>query len=199
MRRVSGASLYNIVVIMLNLFGNHSLIEGDYNLKDIRVVEEIGQGNSHVYKVMLHDNIYALKQMEVKTDYEYQNFHNEISCMRDLSQASAYMIKYIGYFVTLHQVNQYSRRKYAHIIMECAEMNLQHLIAYRYSEGLRFTKDEILQVTGFLLQAFVDLEKNRIAHCDIKPENILVVNANALTMRLCDVGSCKVVSSEEIE
>ena len=61
---------------MLNLFGNHKLIEGDYNLKDIRVMEEIGQGNSHVYKVMLKDSIYALKQIEVKTDYEYQNFHN---------------------------------------------------------------------------------------------------------------------------
>ena len=87
---------------MLNLFGNHNLIEGDYNLKDIRVMEEIGRGNSHVYKVTLKNNIYALKQIEVKTDYEYQNFHNEISYMRDLSQASPFMIKYIGYFVTNH-------------------------------------------------------------------------------------------------
>ena len=30
-------------------------------------------------------------------------------------------------------------------------MNLQHLIAYRYSEGQRFTKEEILKITGFLL------------------------------------------------
>ena len=45
----------------------------------------------------------------------------------------------------------------------------------------------------------MDLEKNKIAHCDIKPENILVLNANTLQMKICDVGSCKVISSENIE
>lgn len=119
--------------------------------------------------------------------------------MRDLSQVSPFMINYVGYFVTLHEINQYSKRKYAHIIMECAEMNLQHLIAYRLAEGQRFSREEILKITSFLLEAFVDLEKNKIAHCDIKPENILILNHESLRMKLCDVGSCKVVSSEEIE
>ena len=37
--------------------------------------------------------------------------------MRELSQASPFLIKYVGYFVTHEQVNQYSKRKYAHIVM----------------------------------------------------------------------------------
>ena len=60
--------------------------------------------------------------------------------MQKLSEVSNYMIKYFGYFVTLQEPNQYSKRKYAHIIMECAEMNLQDLIAYRSSNSCFFSK-----------------------------------------------------------
>jgi serine/threonine protein kinase len=31
-------------------------------------------------------------------------------------------------------------------------------------------------IIDFLVSAFAQLEKNKIAHCDIKPENILVLN-----------------------
>lgn len=124
----------------MNLFAHHALVEGDYNLNDIHVMEEIGRGNSHVYRVAIQHSIYALKQIEIKTDYEYQSFLKEISYMKDLSLTSPFMIKYIGYFVTLHEINQYSRRKYAHIIMECAEMNLQNLIAHRVAESRQFSR-----------------------------------------------------------
>jgi serine/threonine protein kinase len=35
-----------------------------------------------------------------------------------------------------------------------------------------------------------------IAHCDIKPENILVVNTECLKIKICDVGSCKIIDKE---
>ena len=41
--------------IMLNFFAHHSLIEGGYNLKDIKVLDEIGRGNSHVYTAFIKD------------------------------------------------------------------------------------------------------------------------------------------------
>ena len=70
---------------MLNFFKHHSLVEGDYNLQQIEVVEEIGRGNSHVYNAIIKGHNYALKQIEVKSDYEYQSFLKEISFMKDLS------------------------------------------------------------------------------------------------------------------
>ena len=45
-----------------------------------------------------------------------------------------------------------------------------------------------------MINAFDRLEKNNIAHCDIKPENILVLNSKSLQMKLCDVGSCRVIN-----
>lgn len=59
---------------MLNFFAQHSLVEGDYNLKDIKVMDEIGRGNSHVYTAWINNCCYAMKQIEIKTDYEYQYF-----------------------------------------------------------------------------------------------------------------------------
>ena len=38
------------------------------------------------------------------------------------------MVQYIGYFVTVMEINQYVKQKYAYIIMECAETNLQNFI-----------------------------------------------------------------------
>lgn len=54
---------------MLNFFAHHTLIEGDYKLNDIKVMDEIGRGNSHVYTAFIHDDLYALKQIEIKNDY----------------------------------------------------------------------------------------------------------------------------------
>ena len=39
----------------------------------------------------------------------------------------------------------------------------------------------------------------QIAHCDIKPENILIIDWNSLKLKLCDVGSCKIVSKESLD
>ena len=49
--------------------------------------------------------------------------------MKQLSEGSEYMVKYYGYFITKMEIDQYLKHKYAFIIMECAEMNLEHLVA----------------------------------------------------------------------
>ena len=50
-----------------------------------------------------------------------------------------------------------------------------------------------------MLGAFTKLEEMRIAHCDIKPENVLLLDHSTMEMKLCDVGSCKVISKENAE
>ena len=59
---------------MFDFFANHKVMEGDYRLEDIKVDEEIGRGNAHVYIATIKGKTSALKQIEIKNDYEYQNF-----------------------------------------------------------------------------------------------------------------------------
>lgn len=42
----------------------------------------------------------ALKQMEIKTDAEYDSFLKEITFMQKVSQWSQWIVKYEGYLVT---------------------------------------------------------------------------------------------------
>ena len=48
---------------MFNFFANHTVMEGDYRLEDIKVEEEIGRGNAHVYYVSIKNKTSALKQI----------------------------------------------------------------------------------------------------------------------------------------
>jgi serine/threonine protein kinase len=40
------------------------------------------------------------------------------------------------------------------------------------------------------------LQINKIAHCDIKPENILITNIETLEIKICDIGSGKQIKNE---
>jgi dual specificity protein kinase YAK1 len=114
--------------------------------------------------------------------------------MKELSHDSECMVKYYGYFITKMEIDQYLKHKYAFIIMECAEMNLEHLLAQHRENQKRFTIENIENFIETVLKALCELEAKHIAHCDIKPENILIMDSKTYKVKLCDVGSCKMVT-----
>lgn len=114
--------------------------------------------------------------------------------MKELSELSQWFVKYYGYLLTKMERNQYDKKKYAFIIMECAEINLEQFLSQRKNYKDRLKTSEIVIILEQILSALASLEEMQIAHCDIKPENILIMNSNKLTVKLCDVGSCKIVS-----
>lgn len=79
--------------------------------------------------------------------------------------------------------------------MECAKMNLYDFINHQREEKKIIPQKQIDDILEFLLKSFSELEKVNIAHCDIKPENILVMNTDKLELKLCDAGSCKIFST----
>ena len=55
---------------------------------------------------------------------------------------------------------------------------------------------------GTLIKGFSELQKLDVAHCDIKPENVLVLKSEDIEdiqVRICDVGSCKIVDSDSYQ
>jgi serine/threonine protein kinase len=57
----------------------------------------------------------------------------------------------------------------------------------------------VVSVVEQILASLASLEEINRAHCDVKPENILIMNSKTLAVKLCDVGSSKVVSKESLE
>ena len=79
-------------------------------------------------------------------------------------------------------------------------MNLAQLVEVKFrGDGHRFAGREIERVVLQLLRGFAELEKENVAHCDIKPENILVIDQQALELKICDVGSSKIADSSSFE
>lgn len=118
--------------------------------------------------------------------------------MKELSQQSEWFVRYHGYLVSKMERNQYDKKKYAFIVMECAEINLEQFLVQRKDYRYRLKTNQFLQIMEQILNALASLEELHIAHCDIKPENILIVDEASLKIKLCDVGSCKVVSKESL-
>lgn len=101
--------------------------------------------------------------------------------------------------VTKVERNQYDKQKYAYIIMECAELNLEQFLTQRWNFKQRLKVNDIILVVEQILNSLTSLEEINRAHCDVKPENILIMNSKTLGIKLCDVGSSKVVSKESLE
>lgn len=131
---------------MFDFFANHTVLEGDYRLEEIKVEEELGRGNAHVYTACVREQMFALKQIEIKNDYEYQSFLKEITYMKELSQQSEWFVKYHGYLVTKMERNQYDKKKYAFIVMECAEINLEQLLSDHRNRRSRLNTSEMILV-----------------------------------------------------
>jgi serine/threonine protein kinase len=60
--------------------------------------------------------------------------------------------------------------------MECAEINLEQFLSQRKDFRYRLKTNEFILILEQILNALASLEEIHIAHCDIKPENILIMN-----------------------
>lgn len=110
-----------------------------------------------MYTARVRGETLALKQIEIKTDYEYQNFLKEITFMKELSEQSQWFVRYHGYLVTRMERNQYDKKKYAFILMECAEINLEQFLTHRRQARERLKTGEFLQLAQQILSALASL------------------------------------------
>lgn len=75
-----------------------------------------------------------------------------------------------------------------YILMESAEKDLENELIER-SENMNYYKEkEIIDILGQLLSTCARLERHKIAHQDIKPQNILIIKGK---YKLCDFGESK--------
>ena len=118
--------------------------------------------------------------------------------MQEISEQSPWIVQYHGYLVTKMERNQYDRKKYAYIVMECAEENLEQFLNMRRDYRYRLPVQDLVSLVEQILAALASLEEINRAHCDVKPENILIMNSKTLAIKLCDVGSSKVLSQESL-
>ncbi|SPN79867.1 Serine/Threonine protein kinase [Cedratvirus Zaza IHUMI] len=76
----------------------------------------------------------------------------------------------------------FSEGERQYLVMELADMNLRTLV-----DENKPTEEESVTLLCQVLDALAYLQENRFHHCDIKPENILILQGSA---KLADLGLC---------
>lgn len=150
------------------------------------IVDEISKGCfSTVVKIMdtFTERYYAAKIIS-KTDMKNQNslrsIYNEIENHRSLSNAN------IAKFYESFEITNSQKEQFIVIVIEYCSKGC--LLDYINKDGFKDV-NEMKKILYGIVNAVNYLHVNQIAHCDIKPENILL--DKDLTPKLCDFGFSK--------
>lgn len=84
-------------------------------------------------------------------------------------------------------IDYFIQKEHLCIVFELLDCDLFQLITEKKNEGLSLTlvKNLIIPV----LSSLILLKKCKIIHCDLKPENIMLIERNKMKIRLIDFGS----------
>ncbi|XP_022663059.1 glycogen synthase kinase-3 beta-like isoform X2 [Varroa jacobsoni] len=153
-------------------------------------IADVGKGTFGTVRKMItfEGSTFALKCLE--HDPRYKN--REISIMKELDHCNCCRLFY--YFS--EQIDEGTADLRINLVMEFMSDNLAALL-YKY----RRTGDEIhpfmIQLYLYqLLRGTAYMHSKKIAHRDIKPQNILIETSTSL-LKLCDFGSAKMLNEGE--
>ena len=159
-----------------------------FNIDNYKIEKQIGEGSfGHIYQVMnkksyikyamkkiIANNLTSLETFQLEFEIAHQNTHQNILniigiCIRCLDQTT---------FVL-------------YVLMELALYDWDFEIEQRKKQNKYYTEKELISIFKQISSALIYLQKvKRIAHRDVKPENILVFNDGIY--KLGDFGEAKI-------
>ena len=182
-----------------NDFRKYYIIEGDY----------IGQGAfGTVYKARKKDTkeIRAIKVIDIKKYVKDSENNGKVLSEKEIKDFIDTIIKEINVMQILEGQNHenkntvkfyeyyYKQNIEIAIVMELCDENLSKMIGKKENKKLTF--DEIRNILHQLNNTFKIMVNKKIAHRDLKPQNILVKyqnenDKNNYIIKLCDYGVSK--------
>ena len=93
----------------------------------------------------------------------------------------------------IHSLEKFSKKKIYYIIEELAENGELFDYIYEIKEG--FSEKISMKIFLNILKKLKILHENRIAHCDIKPENVIV--GKDFNIKLIDFGFSEILGKED--
>ena len=146
-----------------------------YNTKGVEI---------YIAKENRTNTMVCVKRFLVKNVKSFKNFDNELNLLSSVNHPN--VIKILGHYFC---------EDYFDLVLEyCKNKDLCDEINRRITKSRPWTELELLKLIGELIRAFRFLEDQKIAHRDIKPDNILVADDGSL--KIGDLGSSKRILSK---
>ncbi|CAD8112548.1 unnamed protein product [Paramecium sonneborni] len=160
-------------------------IQGSNIFYKYQIKELLGNGQNRVY---LGQDLFG-RQVAIKEHHDANAMKKEVQLLEQLNHPN--IVQYLDSCILLHSNNQYHQEQNGYICMELGKFDLDTYKKKKYPIG-----KELIDQT---LSALAYLQRNKIAHCDIKPANILVMQRDPIVYKICDVAQSKRQESEFLQ
>lgn len=184
---------------------NYEILEGEDFLKNYLIGKELGRSNARVFEAKNKKDYSrtAIKEIRLSDDADTSTVKNEISLLKKIQEKDLhnYFVKFLNFCIIREEIDNYNSTVTAYILMEKCFCSLTQIINSRKKNPytyLYFSLDEILKIFKQLIDAFAFLQDElSLSHCDIKPENLLIMNENDLEFKVCDVGAGDILKKDQ--
>ena len=162
--------------------------------KDYNYIKLIGKGSyGKIYLVEDKNTLteYALKKVFCSDYEELLKFKKEFQLIYSLQNPNILRIYKI-------QIKNLDITTYClYVLMERAQTDWSIEIKRRKLSRIFYKEKEIISILKQLTQGLLFLQKNKVAHRDIKPQNILIFPNNVY--KIADMGEAKKVDKNRIQ
>ena len=153
------------------------------DFKFIKIIGEGSYGKIYLIQNLTNKTQFALKKIICHSIEEVSEFQKEFELIYKKIHSNImkiYNIEYKCLDCTTYSI---------YVLMELAQYDWNTEIKIRNKKMLYYTENEIVYILKQLIKALFYLNKNNIAHRDIKPQNILKFKNNIY--KLADFGEAK--------
>ena len=171
----------------ITLNSTHLLKDISFNSDDYNIINQIGEGTfGKIYQVEGPNKVkYAMKKILANSKQEINALENEYEMLLSLSPFNLNLVNIYGI-----ETKKLDKTTYVmYVLMDIAIRDWEKEIMLRNSKKKFYTENELIIISKELIHTFPELQKHKISHRDIKPQNILLFPDNKF--KISDFGEAK--------
>ena len=165
----------------------------NFDINEFKIIKKIGQGSfGQIFKIEDKDkNKYAMKKILLTSENDIKKIEHEYQILIDLNN----QIENEKSILNLVRIYGYSSKQLdpttyvIYVLMELAITDWEKEILFRQKSKNYYKEKELMTILYSLIKTFAELQKRKISHRDIKPQNILLFKDNKY--KLADFGEAK--------
>ena len=178
-------------------------IKDEFHSDDYNIIDLIGEGTyGKIYLVKKNktNEIYALKQISLKSKIDSNKYKKEYEFLMKLTEEDPNLniINILG--LEVKQLDKFNTVLY--ILMEAGKSDWEKEVYKRNLEQRFYTEDELIDILSSLVSTFSSLQKKGISHRDVKPQNIVFFEKNKNRKKnmykITDFGEAKINKNKKV-